>query len=239
MKFLSVFLFCLLVLSCHRLPDVSVGNFDYTVVDSPSFSLPANDYGVFKTSVNVVSGNANGQVITLNFVGLPTNVTAVKNNFSFYPNTDINDTFIAKNATPGTYPVQAVYSNSTVTTKTYKFNLIVKPPLNRVAELADYYYPSNTCANTKFISCTIDSVPGAPGRVIFIDQIDIRAYDTAYGIVDCCSNTFTIPVQKVQGNTVSGYGTFSGGLRPYRTALVTKQIVTDTATYNCTFTLSQ
>ncbi len=139
--------------------------------------------------------------------------------------------------------MQAVFS-SPAGAKTYNFNLTVGPPVNRVANVLGYFYPSNSCWNNIYVSCEIDSVPGVASEIMIIDRTSPNeatygTFDTTYAFVDCCSNTFVIPTQKVQGITVSGYGSTNMQEPPYKTGTITRTFVTDTATYNCTVTLGQ
>jgi len=142
------------------------------------------------------------------------------------------------------YPMQAVLNNATAGTKTYNFNLTVTPPVDRVAKVDGYYYPSNSCGAYIYVSCEIDSVPGSPGQIMLIDRTSPDAasygtFDTTYGIVDCCTNTFVIPSQNVQGVTVSGNGTFNGQASPYATVTLNRTFTTGATSIPCTVTLTQ
>jgi hypothetical protein len=135
--------------------------------------------------------------------------------------------------------MQVIYNSSTGT-KTINFNLTIAPPLNRVAIISGgTYTPSNTCGPYIYISCTIDSVAGLPGEIMLIDYIAVTnltstaSYDTTYAFVDCCSNTFVIPSQKVRGATITGTGSFAQG-----NINISKTIATDTSTISCNYTLS-
>jgi len=238
-KALIFFLVCFIAVSCNKpLPDYSGQPFDFTVSGLTDISIPANDFIFFNPTVTIVSGDAANEPVTVTFKGTPFNVI-LKNDFSFRLNYDLMDSFGARNATPGTYPMQAIFSNPSAGTKTYNFNLTITDPVNRVAEVCGGYYPSNNCGNNIYISCNIDSVAGAQGKIRFINRTttNMSAYgtfDTSYGMVDCCTNTFVIPTQKVQGGTISGYGTFNEN----KMVIINKTVTTDTTSYYCIITLS-
>src|SRR6185437_10262387 len=123
----------ILVVACNKpLPQYPVGSFDYKVAGLDDTSLPANDFVIINPQMILLSGNPVNEPLTLTFNGLPQGVTATQNNITFRLNYSIRDTFIARNATPGHYPVQAVFTAPSGT-RSYNFDLAVTPPLNRVA----------------------------------------------------------------------------------------------------------
>jgi len=244
-RLLIVILPLQVIVGCNKpLPNIGSGPFDYTITGVNDTSMSANDNFLFVATINVTSGNPANQPVTITFRGVPANVTIQNDSLTFRLNHELNDSFGAHNATPGTYPMQAIFNSPGTATKTYNFSLIITPPINRVAKVIGGYVPSNSCVNNVYISCEIDSLPGSPGTIMLIDRTSpvissYGTYDTAYGIVDCCSNTFVIPSQRVQGATVQGYGSFNGLSSPYSEVTLTRTIITDTATYSCIVTLSQ
>ena len=243
----KVFIFLALyttALSCNKpLPDYSGQKFDYTVSGLSDIMIPANGYIFFNPTVSIVSGNASEQV-TVAFKGIPANIFVQKNNFSFRLNYYLMDSFGARNAVPGVYPMQAIFSSPSTGSKTYDFNLTVTDPIDRLAMVCDYYYPTNSCGNNIYVSCQIDSIPGSPGAIMLIDRTSTSyssygTFDTCYGTVDCCTNTFVIPTQNVQGVTISGSGSFNNLEYPYKRVLMNRTINTGTSSYSCTVTLYQ
>ncbi len=230
---------------CNKpLPDYSKQPFDFSVTGITDVSVPANDLVWFSPSINVISGFAESQPVSVTLSGAPANVIIQKNNYSFLLNYTMRDSFGARNATPGTYAMQAVFSNASAGTKTYNFNLIVTAPIDRVAKVAGYYYPSNSCGANIYVSCEIDSLPGVPNGIMLIDRTAQSSstyctFDTCYGTVDCCSNTFMIPSQNVQGVTISGSGSFNGEESPYSQVILNRTFTTAASTYPCTVTLTQ
>jgi len=242
-KWIPVYL-CFLASSCNKpLPDYSNQPFDYTVSGINDTTVAANDYVFIHPNVTLVSGDAAANPITLTFKGLPTGVYLDNNGFSFRLNHYLSDSFGAHNAAQGVYPLQAVF-NSAAGIKTYNFNLTVGPPVNRVANVTGGFYPESSCWPGIYVSCEIDSVPGTPGKIMIIDRISpdeasYGTYDTSYGMVDCCSNTFVIPSQKVLGVTVSGYGSINSVDGTSKGGTLTRTFISDTATYTCIVTLYQ
>jgi hypothetical protein len=235
-----IFTLALVLIACNKpLPDLSNLPFSYSVTGIQDVTVPANDAAVFNPSVNLLSGDPRDQPITVTFTGMPKNIIISNNDSSFRLNYSLNSTFYARNAPQGKYPMQVIFTDKNGNTKVYNFNLIITAPLDRVAMFSGYYYPSNACTNALYISCTVQSDASVPNKVLIFDYLNGNTYDTTYAIVDCCSNTFTIPSQKVSGATVTGDGTFSGGNYPYKRAELNRTIVTDTATYYCTVTLEQ
>ena len=231
--------------ACNKpLPDYSHRAFDFTVKGISDISIPANDFIDFYPTVNIISGFAENNPVTVVFNGIPPNVFLQKNNFSILLNNNISDSFGARNASQGTYPIQAVFSNPVTGSKTYNFNLTITAPVNRVALVSGYYYPSGSCGEYIYVSCTIDSVPGVPNGIMIIDRTSTSyssygTFDTTYGTVDCCTNTFVIPSQNVQGVTVSGSGSFNAQASPYGRVILNRTFITDTSNYQCNVTLSQ
>ena len=225
--------------SCNKpLPNYSHQVFDYTVSGISDVTIPSNDYIFFNPEIKLVSGNPVNQPITVTYKGLPTNVFADKDNYTFRANYRLYDSIAARNAVQGTYTVQAVFSSQQTTTKTINFNLTIGPPTNRVAKLAGVYYPESTCGNYIYLSCGIIGVPGNPDMIMLIDRKATNPstygkFDTTYGYVDCCTMSFVIPSQQVQGVTVSGSGTYYGMDNPYMKVFLSRTFITDTSNYNC------
>ena len=242
-KYFAAALLCAIAACNKPLPDNDPGPFDYTIAGADSITLPANDRVSFSWSAGLVSGDPTNEPISVSITGLPANVEGTPSVSSFRVNYAPGYTLIARNATPGSYPVSAVFTNAATGTKTHKFNLTITAPINRTAKICGGYYPSNNCGNAVYVSCEIDSIQGIPGKIMLIDRKSkdgsYGTFDTCYGYVDCCANTFVIPAQTVSGATVSGDGTFNGQSGNYGTILLNKTTVTDTATYKCTVTLSK
>ena len=232
-------------IGCNKpLPDYPHQPFDFTVTGIKDISVAANDFIYFAASIKVTSGPAENEPITVTLSGMPANVGLKENGYSFLLNYDMSDSLGARNATPGTYPMHAVFSNATAGSKTYDFNLIVAAPVDRVGKLAGYYYPSNSCGENIYVSCEIDSVPGTPNGIMLIDRTSTSSstygtFDTSYGTVDCCSNTFVLPLQNVHGVMISGNGTFNAQSAPYGRVTLNRTFTTPTNTYPCIVTLSQ
>lgn len=236
---LLVLLAIVLVAACNKpLPQYPAGSFDYKITGLDDTSLPANDFVIINPQMLLLSGNPVSEPLTLNFNGLPQGVSATQNNVTFRLNYSIRDTFIAHNATPGQYPVQAVFTGPSGT-RSYNFDLTVAPPINRVAEVMGYYYPTNSCTDSQYISCTIDSVPGVPNKISFTDRIGVNSYVTYYGMVDCCTDSFTIPAQTVSGAIVQGGGSFTDLSYPYKTVHIHKTITQNGVTIDCIVSLDQ
>ena len=236
----AIIFLCLLAMACNKpLPDYSNQPFAYTVTGIKDISIPANDYTDLTASINIIAGFAQNEPVTVTFKGMPANVYIQENGTSFLLNHELVDSIGARNAIQGTYPMQAVFSNKSAGSQTYNFNLTITPPINRVAEVAGYYYPSSSCGENIYVSCQIDSLSHTSDSIMIIDRTSksnssYGTFDTSYGIVDCCTNTFIIPLQNVQGMMVSGNGLFSGS-----TVLLSRTFTTDSSSYPCIVTLGQ
>jgi hypothetical protein len=244
LRILYLLFFCFAV-SCNKpLPDYSHQPFDYSVTGISDVSVAANNFVFFNSSINIVSGFAEHEPVTVSFKGLPANVYLKSDNYSVLLNYVMSDSIGARNATPGVYPVQMILNNTTAGSKIYNFNLTITAPISRVAEVAGYYYPSNSCGSNIYVSCEIDPVQGTPGKVMLIDRTSLSdtsygTFDTCYGYVDCCANTFTVPSQNVQGTTVSGSGSFNAQSAPYNVVILNRTFAKGSSSYSCTVTLSQ
>ena len=235
----------LLATSCNKpLPDYSGQKFDYNVTGVKDITIASNDLAYFYASVTLISGDPISEPVTVTFKGIPDNIIIQKDKFSFRLNYGLMDSFAAHNATPGVYPMQAVFSNPSTDSKVCNFNLIITAPVDRIANIIGYYYPSNSCSGNIYVSCEIDSLPGYPGKIMIIDRTSTNTasygtFDTSYGMIDCCTNTFVIPSQKVNGVTVSGSGSSNGQNHAYRIISMRRTFVTDTSNYPCIVTLTE
>ncbi|MCW3123034.1 MAG: hypothetical protein JWQ38_2526 [Flavipsychrobacter sp.] len=233
----------LTIAACNKpLPDPKASAFDYRVTGLQDVSVHANDMVSFSTYIHLLSGNPENEPVTMHFEGLPANVSATPDNITFRLNYNLEYKLTAHNATPGVYPVKAVYSSPNKVAKTYGFNLTITPPLDWMPLICSYYYPTQSCEDGIYVSCQIDSVRGQPGKIRIIDRKSPNpstygTFDTCYGYVDCCSGTFVIPRQQVQDKIVEGSGS-SNGLMGYQGKVeLIKTITTATNTYTCSVTL--
>jgi hypothetical protein len=236
MLFLSI-----LFASCGKhLPDLPNAPFDYSVWGINDLTIPANDFGWFATDVKVLTGDPGEEPITVTFENVPPNVFIGNSAGSFKANYRYSDSFGVRNGMPGVYPMKAVFSNKTTGVRKYDFNLVITDPVNRVNNFYGGYYPSGNCGYSIYVTCQMDSIPGRPGELRIIDRHSdsyshYGTFDTTYAVVDCCTNTFIIPSQNVQGTTVegSGYLTTYGGRR----IIVERHFTNDSLDYHCTVTL--
>jgi len=241
----AIVLICLLAVACNKpLPDYSNAAFSYTVTGITDITVPSNGYVDLTANMTVLSGLAQNEPVTLTFKGMPANVYIKENDTSFLLNHALSDSFGARNAIQGTYPMQAIFSNKSAGDQTYNFNLVITAPVNRVSEVVGYYYPSSSCGKNIYVSCQIDSLSHTSDSIMLIDRTSTSyssygTFDTCYGIVDCCTNTFVIPPQNVQGVMVSGNGSFNAIAAPNSTVTLNRTFTTDSSSYPCDITLSQ
>ena len=233
---ICISLFCLACLACNKpLPDYSSIPFAYSVSGVQDVTVPSNDRASFSLSIKLISGNAAAHPITLTLRGLPSRVVAA-DSITFRANYNITDSFAAFNATPGTYRIEAFFTSPGTTPIADTFDLVIGPPLYRVAGLAGGFTPSNSCGENVDIGAFFDSIPGLPYQCILVEHLSPGYYttnawwDTTYCTIDSFANVITIPSQIVHGATVTGSGYFSAG----SDAVIKRQYVTDTSTYFCT-----
>ena len=96
---LTLLMVCL-VIGCNKpLPDYSSQPFDYNVVGIMDMSVPANDYVFFTPQVNIISGLAEHQPVTVTLSGFPAGVFVKENGFSILLSNQLHDSIGARNAT--------------------------------------------------------------------------------------------------------------------------------------------
>ena len=121
-----IILMCIMIAACNKpLSDYSHVPFEYTVSGIEDAAVHAGDHYYIKVKINLVSGDAANEPITMTISGIPANAILDKNNIVFRANYEISDMLMLGKAAKGVYPMQAVFTNASNGVKRYDFNIIV------------------------------------------------------------------------------------------------------------------
>lgn len=223
----------MLLYSCNKpIPAYDAGNFDYTVNSRYTIHAIANEDNSLPISLEVISGRPENELVQITIDSTPPGITLASYHYAFKLSNGVNDSIYMRSPALGTYTIMMHVTSPSTGTRNYPYTLVVDSAIDRVAAYLGKKYPSNTCTNTSAYWCSIQRTADTSLRFMMIDSLAGNQYDTIYAVANNYKPTFTIPAQTVHGTTISGYGSVAySGIQVYKT------IVTDTATYYCTYSL--
>jgi hypothetical protein len=236
-KFLLLLLSFSAVLSCTKSVKVPVS---YTVTTPGTdkvkdIDIPNTGVTNMPITVKFLSGYAFDKV-RINLVGLPFDIVTKPDTFDQVPTYTGVFVLTTNNARPGVYPVSIVAKAPGSEAKTYPFNITVV----RTDCSSEFYgtlVGSNACSARNYTYTATAQGTAVANQMVISNFGGYGAATSTYVVLDCKTNTLTIPQQNIGNNTnLSGHGTFtSTGMNIEYTASTTPLGFGET----CTVTLNK
>lgn len=186
--------------------------------------------------LEVAHNSGNQETVTLTISDLPANVTAEFSASSGIPTYNTVLTLTADNATEGSYGATITAKNQSGNENIYPFTINIQPAEDCAEKMVGSYGGSTTC----FVGglYKIEKVPGTTNEIIIKENGSSYIYADVKAVLDCSSNTVTIPEQTTQDNLatyqVKGTGTYTA---PNSINFSLEWSSTTVNTQNCNYTL--
>lgn len=243
-KFSVLLLLAAISLFGCRSRSSSYGPVTYKVTGLGAVTVTPTQSGEVMVNFAKISTIATSETITLSLSGLPAGITAAVNpKTGTVPfSTSIVLTDSAGMAVAGTYTVNLLVHSNTSGDNSYSFTLTINGGgNNNSCDIAGLYANSTAaCA----VNGSYDYVETVMNDSMMANKIIFKNFASygypVYGMVNCATNTITIPSQSLPNFiTVSGSGTFSSNDSVKAVSVSYTTMTQDSIMTSCQFSLIQ
>jgi hypothetical protein len=172
--------------------------------------------------------------VTVKLSGVPAHIKVQPDSFKGIPTYTANYMFTTSKAPLATYPLTLTAKAPGSETKTYNFNLIIKPS-SCAAVLSGTYNATSACTGRNHSYTAVVTATGK--NTMSISNLGGYGVNLTYATINCNRDSIYIASQNIgNGNIVSGVGTFTGN----KMTIYYKQNSTvDGTSESCTSTLTK